>query len=329
MSAAQAQAHARVIVEAAGAIVWRVRQGRLQVALVHRPRYGDWSWPKGKVDPGETILGAATREVAEETGHDVVLGVPLPGLEYDLSDGRRKRVHYWAAQVAGRPDAAALRARPPAPPVSLKEIDQLRWFDADVAFKRLTRPDDQEPLDELVEAYARGRLDTRALVVVRHGTARRRASWKGSELDRPLTAEGLRQARALGPILSTFGVGRVVTSAWARCVSTVTPYAAAAQVVPEVSTILTETQHSSSPARVAAEVRTLLESHTDVALCTHRPVLPTVVDVLAQHAGRQIADALPNEDPFLHPAQVLVAHVAQTPKGPRVVATETHRPHEG
>ena len=92
--------------------------GPLQVALVHRPRYDDWSWPKGKVDPGETILAAATREVAEETGHDVVLGIPLPGLEYPLSDGRRKRVHYWAAQVAGRPDAAALRARPPVPPAS-------------------------------------------------------------------------------------------------------------------------------------------------------------------------------------------------------------------
>ena len=82
---------------------------------MHRPRYDDWSWPKGKVDPGETILAAATREVAEETGHDVVLGIPLPGLEYALSDGRRKRVHYWAAQVAGRPDAAALRARAAGP----------------------------------------------------------------------------------------------------------------------------------------------------------------------------------------------------------------------
>ena len=319
---------APALVEAAGALVWRVRLGKLQVALVHRPRYGDWSWPKGKVDPGETILAAATREVAEETGHDVVLGIPLPGLEYDLSDGRRKRVHYWAAQVAGRPDAAALRARPPVPPVSPKEIDQLRWFDADVAFKRLTRPDDQEPLDELVEAYAKDRLDTRALVVARHGTARRRSDWNGTELDRPLTPEGLRQAKALIPILSTFGVGRVVTSAWARCVSTIAPYAAAAQVMPEVSSILTEDQHNSSPARVAAEVLRLLEAHGDVALCTHRPVLPTVVDVLAQHARRSVADTMPHSDPFLHPAQVLVAHVARTPKGPRVVATETHRPHE-
>lgn len=324
MSPTQAPA----VVEAAGALVWRVRLQRLQVALVHRPRYDDWSWPKGKVDPGETILAAATREVAEETGHDVVLGVPLPGLEYALSDGRRKRVHYWAAQVAGRPDAAALRARPPVPPASTKEIDQLRWFDVATASKRLTRSDDREPLDSLVESYEKGRLDTRALIVARHGTARRRADWKGTELDRPLTPEGQRQSRALVSVLSTFGVGRVVTSAWARCVSTIAPYAEAAQVTPEVSTILTEAQHSTSPGRVAAEVRGLLESTGDAVLCTHRPVLPTVVDVLAQHATRAVADALPAVDPFLHPAQVLVAHVAQTSKGPRVVATETHRPRE-
>jgi len=322
------QAHAPVVVEAAGALVWRVRLGRLQVALVHRPRYDDWSWPKGKVDPGETILAAATREVAEETGHDVVLGVPLPGLEYPLSDGRRKRVHYWAAQVAGRPDAAALRARPPVPPASTKEIDQLRWFDVTAAAKRLTRDDDREPLAELVEAYEKDRLDTRALVIARHGTARRRADWKGTELDRPLTPVGERQAHALVPVLSTFGVARVVTSAWARCLSTVAPYARAAQVSAEVLPVLTEAEHSTSPARVAAEVLRLLELTGDAVLCTHRPVLPTVVDVLAQHARRSVADALPATDPFLHPAQVLVAHVAQTPKGPRVVATETHRPGE-
>ena len=320
--------HAPVVVEAAGALVWRVRLGRLQVALVHRPRYDDWSWPKGKVDPGETILAAATREVAEETGHDVVLGIPLPGLEYPLSDGRRKRVHYWAAQVAGRPDAAALRARPPVPPASTKEIDQLRWYDVAAAAKRLTAAGDREPLAELVEAYEKGRLDTRAVVVARHGTARRRADWQGTELDRPLTPEGQRQARALVPVLSTFGVGRVVTSAWARCVSTIAPYAAAAQITPQVSTVLTEAQHSTSPSRVAAEVLGLLEFGGDAVLCTHRPVLPTVVDVLAQHARRSIADTLPAADPFLHPAQVLVAHVAHTPKGPRVVATETHRPGE-
>ena len=65
------------VVHAAGALVWRVRQSRLQVALVHRPRYKDWSWPKGKLDPGEASVTAAWREVAEEMLIEVVLATPV------------------------------------------------------------------------------------------------------------------------------------------------------------------------------------------------------------------------------------------------------------
>jgi 8-oxo-dGTP diphosphatase len=314
------------VVEAAGALVWRVRLGRLQVALVHRPRYRDWSWPKGKLDPGESAVGAAIREVAEETGHEVVLGMPLPGLEYPISDGRTKRVHYWAAQVAGRRDATALRARPPVPRASRTEIDQVRWWDVETAAERLTNKADREPLDALVRAHAKGWLDTRAVVIARHGSARRRAGWTGSELDRPLTRDGERQATALVPVLSAFGVSRLTTSEWARCRSTITPYSIATATTPQVLAMLTEAEHERAPGRVAAAVLELLRTSADSVLCTHRPVLPTVVDVLAQHARRAVADQLPAHDPFLHPGQVLVAHVAQTGKGPRIVAVETHRP---
>jgi len=314
-----------VVVEAAGALVWRVRTGRLQVALVHRPRYDDWSWPKGKLDPGESVVAAAWREVAEETGDDVVLGAPLPPLEYPMSDGRTKRVHYWAAQVAGRVDAAALRARPPVPRASRDEIDHVRWFDVEAAAARLTRAADRAPLVSLVAAHAKGRLDTRALVVVRHGTARRRAAWTEGEASRPLTPAGRLQAQHLVPVVSAFGAARVVTSPWQRCVDTVQPYGALAQVPTETADVLSEAGHAASPARVAALVHQLLQWPGDSLLCTHRPVLPTVIDTLAQHARRSVVGALPVGDPFLHPAQVLVAHVAQTAKGPRVVAAEVHR----
>ncbi|GEL95773.1 NUDIX hydrolase [Cellulomonas composti] len=314
------------VVEAAGAVVWRVRTGRLQVALVHRPRYRDWSWPKGKVDPGESVVTAAWREVAEETGDDVVLGVPLAPLEYPLSDGRLKRVHYWAAQVSGRVDGAALRARPPVPRASRDEIDQVRWFDVDAAAARLTRAADRAPLVELVAAHAKDRLDSRAVVVARHGSARRRSTWKGGESDRPLTPTGAKQAEELVPIVSAFGVGRVVSSPWLRCVDTAAPYASAAQVPLELVPHLSESGNDASPARVAATVLDLLQWPGDSLVCTHRPVLPTVVDVLAQHTRRQVADSLPQQDPFLRPAELLVAHVVQTAKGPRVVAAEMHRP---
>jgi len=313
-------------VQSAGALVWRVRQGRLQVVLVHRPRYKDWSWPKGKLEPGESLVTAATREVAEETGHDVVLGMRLPTVRYRLGDGRRKHAHYWAAQVAGRPDAPALLARPPVPPASTDEIDTLRWMDVATAEKKLTRPDDLEPLVALVDAFAKGRLDTRALVVARHGKAVRRAAWDGEEALRPLTPLGRRQAKALVPVLSAFGVTQVITSRWARCQETVAPYLAAIAGEPVVSERLTEASHQGSPSQVAAEVEDLLTSRADSVLCTHRPVLPTVLDVLSGHSRRKVADTLPTADPFLAPGEVLVAHVALTVKGPRVVAAERHLP---
>ena len=84
------------MIEAAGGLVWRRSpKGALKVLLVHRPRYDDWSFPKGKLDPGESHLAAAVREVAEETGYDCRTDVELPEVRYDDRKGRSKRVRYW------------------------------------------------------------------------------------------------------------------------------------------------------------------------------------------------------------------------------------------
>ncbi len=315
-----------VRVEAAGALVWRVRQGRLQVVLVHRPRYRDWSWPKGKLEPGEHAVTAAVREVEEESGLAVVLGRPLPTLEYRLADGRRKRVRYWSAQVAGRPDGPALHARPPVEHAAKDEIDRVRWFDVAEADRRLTRADDREPLAVLVDAHARGRLDTRALVVVRHGRARGRSSWEGEEGTRPLTPVGERQAAALVPVLSGFGVAGVVTSPWTRCRATVAPYLHAAGLAAEEAEPLTERQHADSPEKAVDVVARLLGTTGDVAVCTHRPVLPTVLGVVREHTRHHARAALPTSDPYLRPGEVLVAHVTAGADGPRVEAVERHTP---
>src|SRR5580704_8961282 len=87
-------------VRAAGAVVWRPAASGSQVALVHRPKYDDWSFPKGKLEPGEHVLLAAVREVAEETALQVTLGRRLAPVRY-LNDGVPKRVDYWVARVTG------------------------------------------------------------------------------------------------------------------------------------------------------------------------------------------------------------------------------------
>ena len=87
-------------VRAAGCVLWRRSpDGGLEICLVHRPRYDDWSYPKGKLKRGETPLEAARREVLEETGHHCVPGAPLPTALY-TANGRPKEVSYWAAEAA-------------------------------------------------------------------------------------------------------------------------------------------------------------------------------------------------------------------------------------
>lgn len=312
------------VIESAGGLVWRKRGGALQVQLVHRPKYDDWSWPKGQLDDGETSQAAAIREVAEETGKPVVLGRPLPGQQYLTPEGRVKRVHYWAARRArkGR-DSYALVARAPVAPVNRREVDRAEWLTVDDAAERLTRDSDRRPLEALVAAYEAELLDTRTVVIARHGLASPRAMWHGSERDRPLTPVGHAHAAALVPVLAAYGIEHAVSSRWERCATTIDPYVRAAGLRPSFSEYLTEAQHERSPSRVAAAMHDLLsETNESSVLCTHRPVMPTVLEALAQHAPREVADALPGSDPFLDPGELLVAHVVTTDGEPRVVAVE-------
>ena len=129
------------VVEAAGGVVWRrAMDGGLEVLLVHRPRYDDWSVPKGKLDPDEDHAEAALREVAEETGLRCSLGPELLATSYRDRKGRPKRVRYWAMEpVRGRFTPT-------------DEVDEVRWLGIDVARARLTYSRDQAVLDSLEPA---------------------------------------------------------------------------------------------------------------------------------------------------------------------------------
>jgi 8-oxo-dGTP diphosphatase len=125
------------LVHAAGGVVWRRRHRADEVLLVHRPRYDDWSLPKGKLDPGETPIDAARREVREETGFDVELGDELAATRYRDSKGRRKTVRYWEMQVVGGEFVAN------------HETDEIRWMTVDDARATLTYAHDVAVVDEL------------------------------------------------------------------------------------------------------------------------------------------------------------------------------------
>lgn len=219
-----------------------------------------------------------------------------------------------------------MSARKPVEAARVHEIDKVKWYDADEALNRLTRRSDRKPLEELLVEYKAGRLPTHTVVIARHGKAVPRAEWHGDEVHRPLTPIGEAHASALVPILAAYGVRRVVSSRWARCTGTVAPYVRASGLSPWFSDNLTEASHEKAPERVAAVVTELLENKRCSVLCTHRPVLPTVLEVLRGAATKQAAKLLPRDDPYLQPGEALVAHVHRGEDGPKILAFELVQP---
>jgi 8-oxo-(d)GTP phosphatase len=206
-------------VRAAGAVVWRPAGSGAQVVLVHRPKYDDWSFPKGKLEPGEHVVLAAVREVAEETGLAVTLGRRLPYVQYD-NGGVPKRVDYWAATVAAEAS--------PFEPNS--EVDEVSWQSASRASIRLSYERDVGTLAE----FRAGAAQTVPLILLRHASAGSKADWPNGDISRPLDAAGAEDTLTLAPLLRCFGAARVVSAPAERCVATVRPYAASIGGVVEI-----------------------------------------------------------------------------------------------
>lgn len=302
-----------VTITAAGALPWRVRKDQLEVLLIHRPRYDDWSWPKGKIDAGETIPECAAREVAEEIGLTATFGIPLPPIHYHVSAGL-KIVHYWAAEVNGsslRPDG--------------KEVDAIKWCSPEQATALLSNPSDVGPLQYLTAAHSRDELHTWPLIVVRHAKAKPRSSWTKAEGERPLAATGVRQAQAVRRLLQVWKPLRVVSSPWQRCIATIAPYAKSVDAKVKLLDALTEHNHRRHPKKAGAVVESAIDKGQAVALCTHRPVLPTVLRQLGLHLDSDLHKLLPQTDPFLSPGEIIVCHVAHSGKG-RIMAVEQFKP---
>lgn len=276
---------------AAGAVVTRKDQ---HVLLVHRPRYDDWSFPKGKLEPGEHPTTACVREVAEETGVEIRLGPPLRSQRYEADVGRMKTVHYWVGRVVGDDDVSSY--------VANHEIDQVAWVPYADALDILTYPYDRETLGESSLLPKK----TRALIVLRHGRAHPRKEWRDDDRRRPLTETGTLQALRLVPILAAYDVSVLVSSSSTRCVETVTPYADATGT--PLATYDALSEEDATVAGVNDLVDELLAREEASVLCTHRPVLPLVFDRLGQ-GGVQ-----------LDPGGMLVVHHRKL----QVIATELY-----
>jgi 8-oxo-dGTP diphosphatase len=262
-------------IRAAGGVLWRHAPGdgdRVEVAVIHRPRYDDWSLPKGKLATGESELEAAVREILEETGFHVRVGRPLGVTRYSketVSGARPKVVRWWAMQAEGGGFSPT------------REVDELTWMAPDQAVERLTRATDVEILERFTAVPG----PTRTVLLVRHAMAGSRAAWRGDDRHRPLDECGVAQADELTRILSRFEVGRIVSADLRRCTETVALLAEAFGLDIESTPVVSEAGYPGHEDEAMALVRELGDAEHDAVVCSQGEVIPDLVRRLATTDG--------------------------------------------
>jgi 8-oxo-(d)GTP phosphatase len=280
---------------AAGAVIWRPAADRgAEVLLVHRPKYDDWSLPKGKREPGEHILLTAVRETCEETNVRPVLGPRLPDTEYQ-SWSRPKVVSYWSARHHG-PDARASH-----------EVDGVSWLPLAQARARLTYRHDAVVLDALAPR------STVPLILLRHASAGQKREWPADDEIRPLDPEGMTDAHRLADLLACFApTARVISSPALRCTETVRPYAARFGGTVETDAALSPPGRSGAlsartnrAASVADLLRAAVTDRSPTVVCLHRENLPQALAAACLALGAPAPD-----DPRLPMGGFFVIHAA-------------------
>jgi len=196
---------------AAGAVVWRPGPDGIEVCVVHRPAYDDWSLPKGKLDDGEHPLVAAVREVREETGVHALPERRLSEVAYTLPDGRPKTVDFWLMRAADRPVV---------PVSNPAEVDAVEWLAPAAAATRLSYPHDRRLVEE-----AAARSVSAVTTLVRHAHAGERKAWMGNDALRPIDPQGQAEAERLGVLLALFEPELLIAATPLRCKQTLEPLA--------------------------------------------------------------------------------------------------------
>ena len=305
-------------VYAAGGVLWRIVDEKLLVLFIHRTQYRDVTLPKGKVDPGEMLAETAAREVFEETGIRVSLGVPVGVSRYHLPNKRQKIVHYWAAEATD----AAIRASAFVPN---KEIAALEWVPLKKATSRLSYPVDVEIIETFSRLIDEGVLRTFPLVVLRHGKAVAREDWHGKDSARPLSSRGKKQANAIvGPLLA-FGVRRIISSPATRCVKTVAPLSSALGRKIDRSPLISQDAWEEGTSDARSLVGDRVRARKPAVLCSHGPVLPEILTEIALATGTLRGSYLGSAS-ALETGAFSVVHLSADNPGSGIVSIETHAP---
>lgn len=257
-------------VRAAGGVLWRYVDGAVRVALVHRPKYDDWSLPKGKLEPDEAAVVAGVREICEETGFTAAAGRTLGVSRYRVQHRGRdveKSVRWWAMRATGGEFVPG------------DEVDALRWLPVPSALAKVTGGYDCAPL----KAFSSELPETTTLLLVRHASAGTREDWAGDDDLRPLDARGTAQAAALADVLAAYGPTRVLSAPPTRCVQTVAPLAERLGLPMEPAPEAAE--KSAGTGALATLLRELAGHGEPAVVCSQGGVIPEAVTALAEPLG--------------------------------------------
>jgi 8-oxo-dGTP diphosphatase len=243
------------LVRAAGGLITREGPHGIEVVVVHRPAYDDWSFPKGKLDPGEDELACALREVQEETSLRCKVRADLGGVTYVDGQGRPKVVRYWHMRPKKGEELAPSH-----------EIDDARWVPVAVAEPLLSYTHDRTLLRRLSGEPAVGQPV--AVYLIRHVKAGERETWTEPDELRPISKTGRKQALRLVATLGHVGCTRLVSSPFLRCIQTIEPLADAIDVGIDVASELGEGRPISGAEAwvlaVAADGPAALSTHGDI-----------------------------------------------------------------
>jgi 8-oxo-(d)GTP phosphatase len=253
------------VVEAAGGVLWRDDDHGVEVAVIHRPKYNDWTLPKGKLEEGEHPVLGALREIAEETGSTAVPGIRLGESRYTM-DGRPKNVTYWAMRAVSGDFQAS------------DEVDRMVWLTMDKAVTLL----DYERDRDILSTFADGPVDTWPLLLVRHASAGKREKWPGPDKERPLDEQGRRQASAIADVFASYDVHDLYAADVVRCIDTLKPLAKRIKKPVRTEPLLSDAGFEERPEAAVRWLADVAARQNPVAVASQGGPVPELVERLCE-----------------------------------------------
>ena len=290
---------------------------RIELCIVHRPKYDDWSWPKGP------YLGDIEYPLSEE-------GSKQRHTKDRSAD--TKHIQFWmATPISAIDNLRRTHAFGPVHRADIGEIDEVLWLTPAEARKKLSHSTDKDILALFVDRVQEGALDAVPVIIVRHGKAEARKLWKGSDANRPITPRGAAAAYALNRELACFNPTRLATSPWVRCQETLEMFAWQTGRDMVHLDPLTEDAYAAAPDTawecLLSEIEFALERRQPIAICMHRPVIGGMFGHLrSMCVAPSLSKRLIAKTPFMPTGTAVALFVTPTPHGPKIIDIQKVQP---